>query len=299
MSEHPEYQFLNLLKRLLEEGDERVDRTGVGTKALFGYQMRFDLSEGFPAFTTKKVFWKTAFKEILWMLAGGRNIRPLLQQNVHIWSDWPHRKYVEATGDRLSMEAFEQKIVADETFANTWGDLGPVYGYQWRHWPKSDGTEVDQIQVLVDMLKSNPYSRRLLFEGWNVAQLEEMALPPCHKTYQFFVEQKTNKLSCCILQRSCDSYLGLSFNIVNGALLTHIFAQQCGFEPGELIWFGGDVHLYLNHTEQAQLQVSRTPKPLPQLRIKRTPSSVFEYRIDDFELLGYDPHPHIPAPVAV
>jgi len=299
MNNHPETQFLNLLQKLLDEGDERVDRTGVGTRAIFGYQMRFDLSQGFPAFTTKKVFWKTAFKEILWMLSGGRNIRELVEQNVHIWSDWPYKKYLDATAENISMEEFEQRILEDHAFAEKWGDLGPVYGYQWRHWEKNDGSEVDQIQWLLDALKNNPASRRLLFEGWNVGQLDEMALPPCHKTYQFFVSPNTNKISCSVLQRSCDSFLGLSFNIVNGALITHLLAEQCGYEPGELIWFGGDVHLYLNHIEQAKLQLSREPRPFPKLVIKRKPTSLFEYTINDFDLQGYDPHPHIPAKVAV
>lgn len=299
MTNHPEQQFLDLLKNLLEKGDERIDRTGVGTRAIFGQQMRFDLSQGFPAFTTKQVFWKTAFKEILWMLSGGRNIKELLAQNVHIWSDWPHKKYVDKTGDKITMKEFEEKVLESDEFAKKWGDLGPVYGYQWRHWEKEDGSKVDQIQWLLDELKNNPTSRRLLFEGWNVGQLDEMALPPCHKTYQFFVSPSTNKLSCSVLQRSCDSYLGLSFNIVNGALITHMLAHHCGFEPGELVWFGGDVHLYSNHIDQAKLQLTREPRPFPKLIIKRKPDSFFDYTIDDFELEGYDPHPHIPAKVAV
>jgi len=299
MNQHPEIQYLNLLKTLIDNGDPRGDRTGVGTKALFGQTMRFDLSQGFPAFTTKRVYWKTAFKEMLWMLSGGRNIRELLEQNVHIWSDWPWKGYVKATGDEISMEAFEEKVLADQEFANKWGDLGPVYGYQWRHWPTYDGGEVDQLQLLMNDLKNNPTSRRLIFEGWNVAQLDEMALPPCHKTYQFFVSPETNKLSCALMQRSADILLGVPFNCVNAAMLTHIIAQQCGYDVGELVWFGGDVHLYSNHVEQAQLQLSREPKALPTLLIKRKPESLFDYDIEDFELQGYDPHPPISAAVAI
>lgn len=304
MSNHPEQQFLNLLQRLLDEGDERQDRTGVGTRALFGQEMRFDLSKGFPAFTTKKVFWKTAFKEILWMLSGGRNIRELVEQNVHIWSDWPYKKFIDAQEEgskekSLTMKEFEKLIVTDKEFAKTHGDLGPVYGYQWRHWQKEDGTEVDQIQELIDGLKNDPTSRRLLFEGWNVGQLDQMALPPCHKTYQFFVNQTTKTISGFCHQRSCDSFLGLSFNIVNGALITHLLAEQCGYEVGEFIWYGGDVHLYSNHIEQAKLQLTREPRPFPKLVIKRKPDSIFDYTIDDLDLEGYDPHPHIAGEVAV
>ena len=296
---HPEQQYLDLLDALLTRGDLRQDRTGVGTKALFGYTLRFDLSEGFPVFTTKKIFWKTAFKEMLWMLSGGRNIRELLEQNVHIWTDWPLKHYRESTGETVTQEDFEQRILSDADFAHRWGDLGPVYGWQWRHWKAADGREIDQISELVDSLKQNPGSRRLLFEGWNVGDLDAMALPPCHKTYQFFVSSETNTLSAALMQRSADAYLGLGWNIANVALLTHLLAEQCGFLPGEIIWFGGDVHLYLNHQEQARLQITRTPRPLPRLSIKRRADSLFDYTIDDLDLLGYDPHPHIPAPVAV
>lgn len=295
---HPEEQYLELLRALVETGDERIDRTGVGTKALFGCTMRFDLNEGFPAFTTKKVFWKTAFKEMLWMLSGGRNLRELLQQNVKIWTDWPLKKYRKSTGHEISESEFESRILADESFAQQWGDLGPVYGYQWRHWRNYDGGEIDQIRNVIEGLKNNPGSRRLLWEGWNVAEIEQMALPPCHKTYQFFVSSD-KKLSCALVQRSADIMLGVPFNIVNSALVTHLLAEECGYQVGNLTWFGCDVHLYLNHIEQAQLQLTRSPKAWPRLRIKTKRNSIFEYEAEDFDLLGYDPHPHIAAQVAV
>jgi thymidylate synthase len=296
---HPEYQYLELLEALLTRGDLRQDRTGVGTRALFGYTLRFDLAEGFPVFTTKQIFWKTAFKEMLWMLSGGRNIRELLEQNVRIWTDWPLKHYRHATGDSISQADFERRILEEPGFAQAWGDLGPVYGWQWRRWKAADGREIDQIAELIEELKNNPASRRLLFEGWNVGELGAMALPPCHKTYQFFVSGETGRLSAALMQRSADAYLGLGWNIANLALLTHLLAEQCGYEPGEIVWFGCDVHLYLNHQDQARTQIAREPRPLPRLCIRRRAASLFDYRIDDFELEGYDPHPHIPAEVAV
>lgn len=296
---HPERQYLELLSDLLALGDRRVDRTGTGTLALFGRSLRFDLEAGFPVFTTKKIFWKTAFKEMLWMLRGGQNIRELLEENVRIWTDWPLKRYREATGDLLSQEAFEAKILQDSEFARCWGDLGPVYGAQWRRWRTADGREIDQIAQLMQDLRKDPGSRRLLFEGWNVGELENMALPPCHKTYQFFVSQETGRLSAALMQRSADAYLGLGFNITNLAFLTHLIAEQTGLRPGEIIWFGCDVHLYLNHQDQARLQLTREPRPFPRLSILRKPKDLFSYGIEDFELEGYDPHPHITAEVAV
>lgn len=295
---HPEQQYLDLLHTLLTAGDRREDRTGVGTRAVFGHTLRFDLAEGFPVFTTKRIFWKTAFKEMLWMLSGGRNIRDLLTQNVHIWTDWPLKRYRESTGETISQETFEQRLLDDADFAQRWGDLGPVYGWQWRRWKAADGHEIDQIQELIDGLKQNPASRRLLFEGWNVGELDAMALPPCHKTYQFFVSSE-GRLSAALMQRSADAYLGLGWNIANLALLTHLLAEQCGYSPGGIVWFGCDVHLYSNHQEQARLQITREPRPLPRLLIRRQPGSLFDYTIDDLDLEGYDPHPHIPADVAV
>lgn len=296
---HPEQQYLHLLEELLERGDLRTDRTGVGTRALFGRILRFDLAEGFPLLTTKRIYWRTAFKEMLWMLGGGRNLRELLAANVHIWTDWPLRRYRQATGDDIDQETFERRIIEDAEFAARWGDLGPVYGWQWRHWRTYEGGEIDQIQVLLDGLRRDPHSRRLLFEGWNVAELDAMALPPCHKTYQFFVSAETGRLSAALMQRSADAYLGLPWNLANLALLTHLLAEQCGYGPGEIVWFGGDVHLYRNHEAQARLQCSRTPRPWPRLIIRRRPASLFDYRIEDFELDAYDPHPHIAAAVAV
>jgi len=299
MTTHPEQQYLDLLKKLLEEGSERTDRTGVGTKALFGQQMRFDLEDGFPAFTTKRVYWKTAFKEMLWMLSGGTNIRELLQQNVHIWSEWPHKTYCEKTGENIPLKDFEEKILEDDGFAEKWGELGPVYGKQWRRWKTEDGREIDQIAQVIDDLKNNPSSRRIIFDGWNVGELDQMALPPCHKHYQFYVDPNTNKLSGGMIQRSVDSFLGLAFNIANLALVTTLLAEQTGHKVGEIVWFGFDVHLYLNHIEQAQEQLLREPKTFPKLIIKRKPDSLFDYTIDDLDLDGYDPHPAISAPVAV
>lgn len=296
---HPEQQYLNLLRQLLLTGDQRMDRTGVGTRALFGQTLRFDLADGFPLFTTKKIFWKTAFKEMLWMLKGGRNIRDLLEQNVHIWTDWPLRKYRQKSGSDISQKDFENLILTDTEFAKKWGDLGPVYGWQWRHWKTYDGQEIDQIQAVLEGLKNDPGSRRNLFEGWNVAELDEMALPPCHKTYQFFVSSETGRLSAALMQRSADAYLGLAWNIANLALLTHLVAKECGYEPGEIVWFGCDVHLYLNHLDQARLQCERNPKPFPKLRILRETGNFFDYCIEDFAIEDYDPHPHISAEVAV
>ncbi|MEG3764958.1 thymidylate synthase [Alteromonas sp. 14N.309.X.WAT.G.H12] len=303
-SPHPEQQYLHMLQLILDTGSERSDRTGVGTKAIFGHSMRFNLSDGFPVFTTKRVFWKTAFKEMLWMLSGGTNVRELIAQNVHIWSDWPYKKFIDAQAvgspDKLlSINAFEQRILEDQAFADKWGDLGPVYGKQWRRWKTSDGREIDQVSQVIESLKKDPASRRILFDGWNVGELNEMALPPCHKHYQFFVDGTTNRLSGAMVQRSVDSYLGCAFNIANLAFLTTLLAHQTGYEPGEIVWFGMDVHLYLNHVEQAQKQLARTPKPFPKLLIKRKPESLFDYTIDDFEMVGYDPHPAISAPVAV
>ncbi|MDT0496055.1 thymidylate synthase [Algiphilus sp. W345] len=295
---HPEQQYLELLRRLIAGGDLRLDRTGVGTRALFGYEMRFDLARGFPVFTTKRVYWKTAFKEMLWMLSGGRNIRELLQQNVRIWTDWPLRRYREETSDNLTQTEFEQRIVADADFAARWGDLGPVYGAQWRHWKTSDGGEIDQVAEVLRLLKENPSSRRIIWDAWNVAELDQMALPPCHKQYQFFVSSD-GRLSGACIQRSVDSLLGLPFNIANLALVTHLLAEQSGYRVGEIVWYGLDVHLYSNHLEQARTQLERQPRIFPSLKIRPGVTSLFDYRIEDIDLVDYDPHPPISAEVAV
>ena len=295
---HGEHQYLTLLQDLLDHGDERVDRTGVGTRALFGREMRFDLSNGFPVFTTKRVYWKTAFKEMLWMLDGGSNIRELLEQGVRIWTDWPLQRYREATGERITQETFERRVLEDDAFAREWGDLGPVYGKQWRRWRANDGREIDQVQGVIDTIRNNPASRRILWDGWNVAELDQMALPPCHKQYSFFV-RSDGTLCGSVIQRSADSFLGLPWNVVNLALVTSLLAEQTGLRPGEIAWYGLDVHLYLNHVEQAAEQLARSPRPFPTLRIKRRPPTLFDYRIEDFEMVSYDPHPAISAPIAV
>lgn len=299
MSAHPEQQYLDLLQLLIDQGDERTDRTGVGTRATFGHQMRFDLAKGFPLFTTKRVYWKTAFKEMLWMLGGGDNIRQLLEQNVKIWTDWPLKRYRNETNTDISQSDFEARILSDDRFAAEWGQLGPVYGKQWRQWKTADGREIDQVQQVLDDLKNNPTSRRILWDGWNVAELENMALPPCHKHYQFYVNQKDNTLSGAMVQRSADAFLGLAWNVINLALVTHLIAAQSGFKPGEIVWFGMDVHLYLNHLDQAATQISRQPRPMPTLEIDSSVTSLFDYRIEHLNITGYDPHDAIAGDVAV
>ena len=304
---HYEHQYLDLMRRIWDEGDERVDRTGVGTRSLFGTQLRFDISEGrIPILTTKRVFWKAALREMLWFLTGNTNIRPLLQQGVTIWSDWPLAQYREETGEEITQAEFEARIVADERFAAEWGDLGPVYGKQWVDWPVFDpvadglyrkGRGVNQVAQVVESLRYNPGSRRHIIEGWNVADLDKMALPPCHKTYQFHVAG--NRLSCVLYQRSCDVALGLPFNLVGATVLTRRLAAQTGYEAGELIWMGGDTHLYLNHAELVKEQLSREPSGDPWLQISRIPASVFEYRFEDFEVTGYAPQAPIRADVAI
>ena len=304
---HWEWQYLDLMRRIWSEGDERLDRTGVGTRSVFGPQLRFDLSGNrVPLLTTKRVYWKAAAREMLWFMAGETNIRPLLQQGVTIWSDWPLARYREATREDISQEGFEARIVADEAFAARWGDLGPVYGKQWVDWPTyepvGDGTYrsgpgINQIARLIEGLRANPGGRRHIVEGWNVAELDRMALPPCHKTYQFHVAG--DRLSCQLYQRSCDVALGLPFNLFGAALLTRMVAAQAGYRPGELVWTGGDTHLYLNHVEQAELQLSRAPRALPAMRINPDVNDIFGFRYEDFTLEAYDPHPAIKAPIAV
>lgn len=296
---HPEYQYLDLIEQVLEHGDERVDRTGVGTRSLFGAMVRFDLSQGqVPILTTKRVYWKTAVKEMLWFLTGDTNIRSLLQNNVRIWSDWPLATYRRETGEAIEQAAFEQRIVEDEAFAARWGDLGPVYGKQWRRWLGADGREHDQIAQLIETLKTNPASRRMLFHGWNVAELGAMALPPCHMVYQYHVTSD-GRLNCLLFQRSVDLLLGAAFNFVGATALQLMLAQQAGLRPGELVWVAGDAHLYLNHLDQAREQLRREPRPFPTMRLIRKPDSIDGYRIEDFAVEGYDPHGAIKADVAV
>jgi thymidylate synthase len=311
--DHWEWAYLDLMRRIWRKGDERVDRTGVGTRALFGTRLRCDLSDGHvPLLTTKRVFWKAAAREMLWFLTGETNIRPLLQQGVTIWSDWPLKTYREASGDFISQEDFERRIVEDERFAAQWGDLGPVYGKQWVDWPTFEpagdghfkrGAGVNQVAQVVESLRTNPGSRRHIIEGWNVAELDRMALPPCHKSYQFHVSggggDEKAQLSCVLYQRSCDVALGLPFNLFGAALLTRMIAQQTGYEPGELVWMGGDTHLYLNHAELVEQQLAREPSGDPRLAITRHPPSIFDYRFEDFAVSGYEPQAALKAPVAV
>ncbi|NIJ35015.1 thymidylate synthase [Sphingomonas oligoaromativorans] len=307
---HPEHQYLDLLRQVWTQGDERRDRTGVGTRSLFGATLRFPLADdAIPLLTTKRVAWKVAAREMLWFLSGSTNIRPLVEQKVHIWTDWPLARYRAHSGEAIDRDTFEQRILDDDAFAAEWGDLGPVYGKQWVDWPRFEpdavhpelfrraSTGINQIAMLVHGLRHNPASRRHIFTGWNVAELEEMALPPCHMTYQYHVSG--DRLSGMLWQRSCDLGLGFAFNAFSAALLIRMLAQQCDLEPGELVWSGGDAHVYLNHEHLVTEQLSREPRGTPKLRILRKPESIFDYTIEDFEVVDYDPHPHIAAPVAV
>lgn len=265
----PMKQYLDFLQHILSRGTKKEDRTGTGTLSVFGYQMRFDLAAGFPLVTTKKLHLKSIVHELLWFLKGDTNIQYLNDNKVTIWDEW-----------------------ADEN-----GNLGPVYGEQWRSWRGADGQVIDQISELLDQLQSNPDSRRLIVNSWNVAEIPKMALPPCHLLFQFYVAN--NKLSCQLTQRSADAFLGVPFNIASYSLLTYMVAQQCGFQVGEFIWSGGDCHIYLNHLEQVETQLSRSPFSLPMLQIKRKPESLFDYELDDFEFLDYQHHSALKAPVAV
>ena len=262
-------QYLDLMRDVRDNGIKKEDRTGTGTLSKFGHQMRFDLSEGFPVVTTKKLHLRSIIYELLWFLRGDSNIQYLKDNGVSIWDEW-----------------------ADDN-----GDLGPVYGVQWRSWPTPDGGHIDQIAQIVDQIRNNPDSRRIMLSAWNVAEIENMALPPCHCLFQFWVAD--GKLSCQLYQRSCDIFLGVPFNIASYSLLTHMLAQQTDLKVGDFVWTGGDCHLYLNHLEQADEQLKREPLPLPRLAIKHRPPSIFAYEYEDFELLNYEAHPHIKAAVAV
>jgi len=261
--------YETFMRHVFEHGTPKTDRTGTGTRSVFGYQMRFPLADGFPLVTTKKLHLRSIIIELLWFLRGDSNVQYLRDQGVTIWDEW----------------------------ARPDGDLGPVYGVQWRSWPTPDGGHIDQMTQVLEQIRANPDSRRLIVSAWNVSDIPKMALPPCHLLFQFYVAD--GKLSCQLYQRSCDIFLGVPFNIASYALLTHMVAQQCDLAPGDFVWTGGDCHIYSNHFEQVREQLSRAPRPLPQLSIKRRPPSLFEYRYEDFEVLGYDPHPHIKAPVAV
>lgn len=262
-------QYHDLLKHILAAGATKTDRTGTGTLSVFGYQMRFDLQEGFPLVTTKKLHLRSIIYELLWFLNGDTNIKYLKDNGVSIWDEW-----------------------ADKN-----GNLGLVYGYQWRSWPGKNGTTIDQITKVVEQIKKKPDSRRHMVTAWNPADVDDMALPPCHALFQFYVAD--GKLSCQLYQRSCDTFLGLPFNIASYALLTHMMAQQCDLEVGEFVWTGGDVHIYSNHLDQVQTQLAREPFVLPTLHIKRKPNSIFDYQFEDFEILNYQAHPSIKAPIAV
>lgn len=265
----PSNQYETLLEHVYKTGVDKNDRTGVGTRSVFGYQMRFNLAEGFPLVTTKKLHIRSIVHELLWFLSGSSNIKYLHDNGVSIWDEW-----------------------ADEI-----GDLGPVYGVQWRSWPAADGRKIDQITNLVEGIKRNPDSRRHLVVAWNPAEVDKMALPPCHCLFQFYVAN--GKLSCQLYQRSCDIFLGVPFNIASYSLLTHMIAQQCDLDVGDFVWTGGDCHIYKNHFEQVELQLSRTPRAYPKLVICRKPASIFDYKFEDFVIEGYDPWPHIKAPIAV
>ncbi|MFP1898631.1 thymidylate synthase [Lonsdalea quercina] len=262
-------QYLELMKKVLDEGTPKDDRTGTGTLSIFGHQMRFNLQQGFPLVTTKRCHLRSIIHELLWFLNGDTNVGYLHENKVSIWDEW-----------------------ADDN-----GDLGPVYGKQWRAWGAADGRQIDQLERVMTQLKQDPDSRRIIVSAWNVGELDQMALAPCHAFFQFYVAD--GKLSCQLYQRSCDVFLGLPFNIASYALLVHMVAQQCALEVGDFVWTGGDTHLYSNHLEQANLQLTREPRPLPKLIIKRRPASLFDYRFEDFEIEGYDPHPPIKAPVAI
>ncbi|RUR18399.1 thymidylate synthase [Legionella sp. km535] len=261
--------YLQLLEHILQNGHEKTDRTGTGTLSVFGYQMRFDLQQGFPLVTTKKLHTRSIVHELLWFLQGDTNIAYLNEHGVTIWDEW----------------------------ADAHGDLGPVYGRQWRSWPTADGRTIDQLSEILQQIKTNPDSRRLIVSAWNVSELDKMALMPCHALFQFYVAD--NKLSCQLYQRSADVFLGVPFNIASYALLTHMVAQQCELDVGDFVWTGGDCHLYLNHLEQARTQIAREPFPLPSLTIKRKPESLFDYQFEDFEFENYQFHPAIKAPIAV
>lgn len=309
MSNHPEVQYLDLLRDVLETGVEKKEfNTGTGLTSVFGRMMRFDLSQGFPLLTTKRVYLKAIIHELVWFLRGDANIQYLVNNNVHIWDDWAVKEYAKAARNGevppLSEDEFIEKIRDDDAFAAKWGELGPVYGRQWRRWPASDGREIDQLAWAVQKLKKYPDRKHVVVSAWNPEYIYEMArpgtsmaIPPCHTMFQFNVQQ--GRLSCMLTQRSADLFLGVPFNIASYALLTMIVAQVCGYQPGEFIHALGDAHIYSNHIDQVRLQISREPRPFPTLHINPARTDLDEFQYDDFTLEGYDPHPVIRGDITV
>jgi thymidylate synthase len=317
--QHPEYEYLNMCRHVLENGNQKSDRTGTGTLSVFGYQMRFDLQKGFPLLTTKRIPFRLIASELLWFIKGDTNIRYLLQNNNNIWNEWAFKTWIESDeykgpdmkdfglrseqdeGFRQlyqeEMGKFKDKIVKDDEFAKKYGDLGPVYGKQWRAWETTRGETIDQLNDLIGQIKTNPDSRRLILSSWSPEFTPKMALPPCHTLFQFYVHD--GKLSCQLYQRSGDIFLGIPFNIASYALLTHLIAYECGLEVGEFVHTIGDAHIYNNHIEQITTQLTREPKPFPTLHINKNKQSLFDIEMEDLTIEGYDPHPAIKAPVAV
>lgn len=314
-----EMEYLNMAKKILSEGHEKSDRTGTGTKSLFGYQMRFDLQKGFPLLTTKKIPFGLIKSELLWFLKGDTNIRYLLEHNNHIWDEWAFERFIDSddyTGPDMTdfghrslidadfnkeyqyqKEQFCNRILEDDQFAAQYGELGPVYGRQWRAWQTSRGEVIDQLKDVIEMIKTNPDSRRLIVSAWNPEDVPSMALPPCHTLFQFYVED--GKLSCQLYQRSGDTFLGVPFNIASYALLTHLVARETNLEVGEFVHTLGDVHIYSNHIKQIEEQLTRTPRAFPTLWLNPEKQSIFDFDVDDIKVEGYDPYPAIKAPVAV
>jgi thymidylate synthase len=309
---HVDNIYLDLIERIKKEGNQKGDRTGTGTLSIFGHQMRFDLSKGFPLLTTKKVPIKSIIHELIWFVKGDSNLKYLADNNVHIWDEWPYKAYlirnnisVPETGSEewnTGIKEFIEKIKMDDEFAKDYGNLGPIYGYQWRNWPTPNGGHIDQLKNVIEQLKRNPNDRRMIVSAWNVADIDEMAkagLPPCHCLFQFYVAN--GKLSCQLYQRSCDTFLGVPFNIASYSLLVMMIAQVTELELGEFVWTGGDVHLYNNHLDQADIQLERINdlRSMPTMKINPDIKNIEDFTIDDFELINYNPHDSIKAPIAV